>query len=117
MDCAGTKTGFAASHRTFDTIAVRLCRHPAVETLCQLAKMPITSTSANLNGQEPCQNLSAGAGSIRRSFPVLQAEVGDAKNPSEVRSLQIKLLKRIIMSTQHPLCCLGVTRSHKANHR
>lgn len=71
----------------FDTIAVRLCRHPAVEMLCQLAKMPITSTSANLSGQEPCRTYLQVQEQFGEHFPVLQAEVGDAKNPSEIRDL------------------------------
>ncbi|MGY6773528.1 Sua5/YciO/YrdC/YwlC family protein [Gallibacterium sp. ZY190522] len=71
----------------FETIAIRLCRHPSVENLCQLAEMPITSTSANLSGQEPCRTYLQVQEQFGENFPVLQAEVGDAKNPSEIRDL------------------------------
>lgn len=71
----------------FNSIAVRLCQHPAVIALCKQAKMPITSTSANLSGQPPCRHFQEVLAQFGQDFPVLQAEVGSAKNPSEIRDL------------------------------
>ncbi|MFC0322202.1 Sua5/YciO/YrdC/YwlC family protein [Gallibacterium melopsittaci] len=71
----------------FNSIAVRLCQHPAVVALCQQANMPITSTSANLTGQPPCRHYQEVLTQFGKNFPVLQAEVGKAKNPSEIRDL------------------------------
>jgi len=38
----------------FDSIAVRVSAHPTVQTLCLAFGGPITSTSANLTGLNPC---------------------------------------------------------------
>ena len=37
----------------FNSIAVRLCTHPAVKALCEKTGFALTSTSANLTGQSP----------------------------------------------------------------
>lgn len=71
----------------FHSIAIRLCQHPAVVQLCQQANMPITSTSANLSGQPPCRHYQEVLAQFGEDFPVLKAEVGTAKNPSEIRDL------------------------------
>lgn len=38
----------------FDTVAVRVSSHPDVQRLCLAYGKPITSSSANLSGKEPC---------------------------------------------------------------
>jgi len=43
----------------FNSIAVRLCTHPAVKALCEKTGFALTSTSANLTGQSPCRSADA----------------------------------------------------------
>lgn len=71
----------------FDTIAVRLCRVPAVTELCQATGFALTSTSANLSGQPPCRTADAVRAQFGTHFPVLNADTGGEKNPSEIRDI------------------------------
>ena len=71
----------------FDSIAVRLCRHPAVAQLCQITQFALTSTSANLSGLPPCKTASEVRLQFGENFPVLDEVVGKAENPSEIRDL------------------------------
>ncbi|KMK51868.1 tRNA threonylcarbamoyladenosine biosynthesis protein RimN [[Actinobacillus] muris] len=71
----------------FDTIALRLCRVPAVVQLCQATGFALTSTSANLSGQTPCRTAQAVRSQFGEHFPVLDAETGGEQNPSEIRDI------------------------------
>lgn len=71
----------------FDSIAVRICRHAAVRQLCELSGFALTSTSANLSGQPPCRNSAEVRSQFGEFFPVLDDNVGNAQNPSEIRDL------------------------------
>ncbi|TYG34906.1 tRNA threonylcarbamoyladenosine biosynthesis protein RimN [Lonepinella koalarum] len=71
----------------FNNIAVRLCRHPAVEQLCYAAGFALTSTSANLTGLPPCKTAADVRSQFGENFPVLDMPVGNATNPSEIRDL------------------------------
>lgn len=71
----------------FDSIAVRICRHPAVQQLCELAGFALTSTSANLTGLPPCKTAEQVWSQFGAFFPVLDDKVGNAQNPSEIRDL------------------------------
>lgn len=71
----------------FDSIAIRLCRHPAVAELCQQTQFALTSTSANLSGQVPCRTVEQVRLQFGADFPVLAAAVGNAQNPSEIRDI------------------------------
>lgn len=69
-------------------VAVRVSAHPVVRDLCRRFGGPIVSTSANRAGREPARD----ARSVRRAFgPVLDAivnaPVGGAEKPSEIRDL------------------------------
>ncbi|WP_423807439.1 L-threonylcarbamoyladenylate synthase [Photobacterium damselae] len=73
----------------FETIAVRVSDHPLVQQLCRQFGKPITSTSANLTGQEPgrtYQDVEAQLGHYLAA--ILQGEVGGRDNPSEIRDAQ-----------------------------
>ncbi|MGR5143156.1 L-threonylcarbamoyladenylate synthase type 1 TsaC [Photobacterium sp. DNB23_23_1] len=70
----------------FDTIAVRVTDHPQVQQLCLAFGKPLTSTSANLTGQEPgrtAADVEAQLGS--QLSAILQGETGGRNNPSEIR--------------------------------
>ncbi|SUT98297.1 SUA5/yciO/yrdC domain-containing protein [Actinobacillus lignieresii] len=71
----------------FDTIAVRLCRVPAVIELCQASGFALTSTSCNLTGQEPCRTADEVKLQFGTDFPVLEADTGGKNNPSEIRDI------------------------------
>ncbi len=78
----------------FDSIAVRLCRHPAVKTLCEATGFALTSTSANLTGASPCRTAEEVRLQFGENFPVLEEVVGNAENPSEIRDLLTNQLFR-----------------------
>ncbi|MGD8206366.1 L-threonylcarbamoyladenylate synthase type 1 TsaC [Pantoea sp. FN0305] len=71
----------------FDTLAVRVSDHPAVQELCRQFGNPLVSTSANLSGQPPCRNVTEVVQQFGDSFPVLQGETGGRLNPSEIRDI------------------------------
>lgn len=71
----------------FSTIAVRITDHPAVKLLCEQTEFALTSTSANLTGLPPCRTAQEVKAQFGETFPVLEMEVGHAKNPSEIKDL------------------------------
>lgn len=71
----------------FNSIAVRLCRHPAVRMLCEQTGFALTSTSANLSGAPPCQTADEVRSQFGLNFPVLDMCVGSANKPSEIRDI------------------------------
>lgn len=78
----------------FNSIAVRLCEHPAVKELCEQAGFALTSTSANLTGLSPCRRAEQVREQFGEDFPVLDLKVGNANNPSEIRDLFTNQLVR-----------------------
>ncbi|MDU5697778.1 MAG: Sua5/YciO/YrdC/YwlC family protein [Haemophilus parainfluenzae] len=78
----------------FNSIAVRLCTHPAVKALCEKTGFALTSTSANLTGAPPCRSADAVRSQFGADFPVLDEVVGQAQNPSEIRDLLTNQLFR-----------------------
>ena len=60
----------------FNSIAMRLCRTPAVEALC-----------ANLSGLEPCRTSQQVYAQFGKDFSVLEAETEGRTNPSEIRDI------------------------------
>ena len=69
----------------FDSLAVRVSDHPDVQALCRGFGKPLVSTSANLSGEPPCRTAAEVALQFGPQFPVLQAETGGRRNPSEIR--------------------------------
>jgi len=70
----------------FDTIAVRVTDHPLVQQLCRQFGKPLTSTSANLTGQEPGRTADEVKKQLGQYLPaILQGETGGRDNPSEIR--------------------------------
>jgi L-threonylcarbamoyladenylate synthase len=70
----------------FDTVAVRISAHPLVRQLCSTFGKPITSTSANRSGLEPCRTTEAVTEQFAEECPVLLAgTIGGQNNPSEIR--------------------------------
>ena len=71
----------------FDTIALRLCRVPAVVELCQGTGFALTSTSANLTTLPPCRTAQEVTAQFGQDFPVLDYATGGKSNPSEIRDI------------------------------
>lgn len=72
----------------FDSIAIRVCDHPVVQQLCLAFGKPITSTSANLSGLEPCRS----AAEVRQQLAdkvavIVDAPTGGRAVPSEIRDI------------------------------
>jgi len=68
------------------TIAVRVSAHPVVQALCRRCGSALVSTSANLSGHPPARTALA----VRRALGgrvdlVLNAPLGDASRPTEIR--------------------------------
>lgn len=71
----------------FESIAIRLCKSTAIQSLCEATGFALTSTSANLSGQPPCRTAQEVYAQFGQDFPVLEAETEGRKNPSEIRDI------------------------------
>ncbi|WP_407331761.1 Sua5/YciO/YrdC/YwlC family protein [Enterovibrio sp. 27052020O] len=82
---AGKKiTGWVTGQ--FDTVAVRVSDHPDVQALCMAYGKPITSTSANLSGKEPCRTADEVIAQLGERVPcVLNGKIGGRDKPTEIR--------------------------------
>lgn len=72
----------------FNSVAIRVTRHPVAAALCQTFGGAIVSTSANPSERPPALN----ALTVRRYFPkglaaVTPGTIGDADKPSEIRHI------------------------------
>jgi len=72
-----------------DTLAVRVSQHPLVQALCSTLNHPLTSTSANLSGKQPCKNTREVIDQFMHHQPTLSAvldgQTGGQLNPTEIR--------------------------------
>ena len=70
----------------FSSIAVRVTNHPQVKAICSAFGKPITSTSANLSGLEPCRSVDEVEYQLGNSGVVIfQGEIGNRTQPTEIR--------------------------------
>ncbi len=70
----------------FNSLAVRISKHPLVRELCLQFNSALVSTSANLAGKEPvkdAQQVSLILGN--RIDAILEGEIGDLDKPTEIR--------------------------------
>ncbi len=70
----------------FNSLAVRISKHPLVRELCLQFNSALVSTSANLAGKEPAkdaQQVSLILGD--RIDAILEGEIGDLDKPTEIR--------------------------------
>lgn len=78
------------------SIAVRLTTHPAVTALCQSIDSPLVSTSANVSGQAPIQNLSEGKRLFTNQVDYyVDAALGGKKKPSRI--IEFKQNNKVII--------------------
>lgn len=69
-----------------ETLAVRLTTNPTAKSICQAARSPLVSTSANLSGQPSVRNQAE----LQQQFAdvvdyVVPGDCGPASGPSEIR--------------------------------
>ncbi|AXF78107.1 L-threonylcarbamoyladenylate synthase type 1 TsaC [Erwinia tracheiphila] len=69
----------------FNSLAVRVSNHSEVRRLCLAVNKPLVSTSANITTLPPCRTPVEVCQQFGVNFPVLLAETGGRKNPSEIR--------------------------------
>lgn len=70
----------------FDSLAVRISKHPLVRELCNTLDSALVSTSANLTGEEPAKTANEVAIALEGSIEViLDGETGDLEKPTQIR--------------------------------
>ncbi|WP_102794822.1 Sua5/YciO/YrdC/YwlC family protein [Bowmanella denitrificans] len=67
-------------------IAVRVSAHPVVRALCDFLDKPLVSTSANLAGQEPARTVEEVARIFAGRVHIVQGEVGQQAQPTQIRN-------------------------------
>lgn len=79
----------------FDTVAVRVSDHPDVQRLCLAFGKPVTSTSANLSGKEPCKITEDVLDQFGNSIScILSGKTGGADKPTQIRDASTGLVLR-----------------------
>ncbi|MGK0269899.1 MAG: L-threonylcarbamoyladenylate synthase [Cocleimonas sp.] len=70
----------------FDSLAVRITKHPLVRELCNNLDSALVSTSANLTGEEPAKTANEVASALDALIEViLDGETGDLDKPTQIR--------------------------------
>ncbi len=70
----------------FDSLAVRITRHPLARALCDELNSALVSTSANISGQEPAKSLQDIEQQLAGKIDfILQGDLGNAQKPSVIR--------------------------------
>ena len=70
----------------FNSLAVRISKHPLVRELCSQFNSALVSTSANLSGDEPAKNAQQVSLTLDDNIDaILDGEIGDLDKPTEIR--------------------------------
>lgn len=79
----------------FDSLAVRITKHPLVRELCETLNSALVSTSANLTGAEPARTADEVKIGLNDLIDViLDGETGDLDKPTEIRdSISGKIIR------------------------
>ncbi|WP_432468768.1 Sua5/YciO/YrdC/YwlC family protein [Agarivorans sp. Z349TD_8] len=77
----------------FNTVAVRITRHPVVESLCQQWDKPLVSTSANYSGEPPALT-AVNAAHLQGVDLVLDGALGGAEQTSQILDIKTGALLR-----------------------
>ncbi len=79
----------------FDTVAVRISRHPIIQALCSRFGGPIVSTSANLQGMRPAMSaMSARRYFLKSGILFCPGRLGDRSSPSVIKDLKTNRIIR-----------------------
>ena len=80
----------------FDSLAIRISKHPLVRELCTILDSPLISTSANLSGLEPAKSAKEVAEQLGSNIDaILEGNTGDSQKPSVIRD---SITRQIIRS-------------------
>ncbi|BGI50940.1 MAG: L-threonylcarbamoyladenylate synthase type 1 TsaC [Arsenophonus endosymbiont of Ceratovacuna japonica] len=71
----------------FDSVAVRIINFKLIKNLCFLYNKPLISTSANLNGLQPCKTKEEVISQFNGKISILEGFIEGYKNPSEIRDI------------------------------
>ena len=70
----------------FDSLAIRISKHPLVRELCINLNSPLVSTSANLSGLEPAKSAKEVEVQLGNAIDaILAGNTGDSQKPSVIR--------------------------------
>jgi len=70
----------------FESLAVRITKHPLVRELCETLDSALVSTSANLTGEEPARTAKEVEIALEGLIDVIiDGELGDLDKPTEIR--------------------------------
>ena len=70
----------------FNSLAVRISKHPLVREICLQFNSALVSTSANLSGDEPAKNARQVSLTLGDNIDaILDGETGDLDKPTEIR--------------------------------
>ncbi len=70
----------------FNSLAIRISKHPLVRELCINLDSPLVSTSANLSGLEPAKSAEQVAKQLGSVIDaILEGNTGDSQKPSVIR--------------------------------
>lgn len=70
----------------FESLAIRISKHPLVLELCTLLDSALVSTSANLSGLEPAKSVSEVTKQLGDTIDaILDGNTGDSQKPSVIR--------------------------------
>lgn len=69
----------------FDSLAIRISKHPLVNALCSTLDSALVSTSANLSGEEPAETCEQVESRFKHTVDaILDGEVGNSLKPSAI---------------------------------
>ena len=101
----------AASRSADGTVAIRLDRHPVVGELCAALRSPLISTSLNLAGQPPCDDLDAIPAPLREalagSYVRPPSPMGGASTLIRLDGAQWTMLRLGMVSAEEIRAALG----------
>jgi len=70
----------------FNSLAIRITKHPLIRELCTKLNAPIVSTSANLSGYEPAKSAEEVLEQLSGKLDaILKGNIGDSQKPSVIR--------------------------------
>ncbi len=86
-------TVFSKINGKFNSLAIRVSKHKALNQLCHYLKIPISSTSANISGKHTIKNYRNCVKQFGNNVMVLKGDIGFYKKPSSI----IDTIKQIIL--------------------
>jgi L-threonylcarbamoyladenylate synthase len=83
--CPASEQATAFLRGQYDSLAVRVTAHSTAARLCEVADMPLVSTSANRAGQPPLRNASEVMSTFGRAVDCIVDEpIGESTKPSKI---------------------------------